>query len=733
MSNSFLNPWRDRAVAFCQKEWPRFLLLAVLGFLTRLPALTGQLLWDDGYLARDNPFIKSPLLALEAFRHYLFLDSYSPHYRPVQDLSLMVDYYFWNTDPSGFHLTNILLHVASGLLLYRLLILLFRKGAGIWNNTGPRSEFTGPLAAFLIAALWIVHPVHSAAVDYISGRADSLAFLFAAGAWLLVLRARGAAGSPRDESVSPQRPDVTPEDRDSMQATRLPLQRKRQRWLTFTLYLCAAFFALLSLCSREIACIWIFLFLVHTLAFASDVGRKAKMVTLICCALVLIAYAGLRQLPGERAEKGGAENWSTPVRATLMLRALGDYGRLMVFPANLHMERTVFDPDNYRTRQSWRASVSSEYLSILGLGVFVLFTFGCIKKGAGQQMRIIGAIWFLAAYLPVSNIVPLNATMAEHWLYLPSVGFLIFIAGCIFDLPRSFARPLAAIAVIAIVALGVRSAIRSSDWRDEETFYQRTLAAGGINPRVTVNLAQIYARNGRLAEAEKLLRASVADRPDYPSSRNILASVLACEGKTKEAEALFSASANEASKTRRQYPRTWAAAFSFARMRAAAKDNAGAIAILERARTDYPQVWDLISLESELVRRTQGPQPALRLVEEFAQANWWHQAAALAEGKLYAENNDLKLALRALRRAALLDVHDTEALNIITKICLREHRLDEAVSAQRRAVARQPDEPSQYLLLSDVLDEMGRTADANAARARISQLRALAIASSNRG
>jgi hypothetical protein len=47
-----------------------------------------------------------------------------------------------------------------------------------------------------------------------------------------------------------------------------------------------------------------------------------------------------------------------------MLRALGDYGRLMVFPGNLHMERNIFDPDNYLSRESWRKTVASEYLSI---------------------------------------------------------------------------------------------------------------------------------------------------------------------------------------------------------------------------------------------------------------------------------------------------------------------------------------------------------------------------------
>src|SRR5438105_10689800 len=354
--------FRARLIAFCGKQWPRYFFLGAIGFIVRLPAIQGQLIWDDAHLARDNPFIKSPLLVLEAFRHYLFLDSFSGHYRPVQNLSYMFDYFFWNTDPAGFHLSNIFLHVAAGLLLYRLLTHLFGKRAGLWNSNDLGSARAGALAAFIISGLWMVHPVHSAAIDYISGRADSLAFVFSAGAWLLVLRARIA----------------------------------KARWLKSILYPLAALGGLLALCSREIALIWIFIFLVHTLAFARDIGKKVKITTIVCCALVLGAYAELRRLPVARAEKPFTENWSAPVRGTLMLRALGDYARLMVLPRNLHMERTIFDPDNYLNRESWRRSAASEYLSILGLVVLAAFICGCAKRGPGQRARIIGAVWFFA-------------------------------------------------------------------------------------------------------------------------------------------------------------------------------------------------------------------------------------------------------------------------------------------------------------------------------------------------
>ena len=683
--------FRARLIAFCGTQWPRYFFLGAIGFIIRLPAIQGGLIWDDVFLTRDNPFIKSPLLAFEAFRHYLFLDSFSGHYRPVQNLSYMFDYFFWNTDPTGFHLSNILLHVAAGLLLYRLLSHLFGNGAGLWNSDEPGSARAGALAAFIISGIWMVHPVHSAAIDYISGRADSLAFVFSAGAWLLVLRARIA----------------------------------KARWLKGITYLLAALSGVLALCSREIACIWILIFLVHTLAFARDIGKKAKITTILCCALVLGTYAELRRLPVARAEKGFTENWSAPVRGTLMLRALGDYGRLMVFPSNLHMERTIFDPNNYRSRESWRESVSSEYLSILGLIVLGTFGWGCVRRGAGQRTRIIGATWFFAAYLPISNMVQLNATVAEHWLYLPSVGFLIFFAGCTLDLPRRFRVGLTAVAVVAIVGLSVRSAIRSSDWSSEETFYKRTLAAGGTSSRVGVNLAQIYSNRGEYAVAEKMFRHILETNPDYPIARNNLASVLVHEGKTAEAESLLARDAQHAKEARVQYPRTWIAALNLAQMRWRANDDAGAIAVLERARADYPEIWELISLESELRRRTQGPLPALRLIENYTRQNWWHHAAWLAEGRLYAENNDVGQSTRALRYAALLDVHDVQALNLLAAISVRQNHLEQAYAAQRRAIAREPDQPRQYLMLAEILDKMGRTSEAQTARDNATRLKAI--------
>ena len=136
----------------------------------------------------------------------------------------------------------------------------------------------------------------------------------------------------------------------------------------------------------------------------------------------------------------------------------------------------------------------------------------------------------------------------------------------------------------------------------------------------------------------------------------------------------------------------------------------------------------MISYESELRRESGGVQVALSLVEDFANKNWWHYGAAVALGRLYAEEGDVAKADAALSHASRLDVHDAEALHLFAQIKLRQNNLEEAFRTQRRAIGRQPDQPSQYLLLSNILEKMGRADEARAALAQVARLRALAHA-----
>ena len=665
--------WRAEAASLLAKTWLRLVLLVTAAFVVHLPSLQGQLIWDDSYLVGESPFFRSPIFVLEVFRQYLFLDSFSGHYRPVQNLTYMLDYLVWNGNLYGYHLSNIIWHATAGVLLFFLLRRLFAR----WTNTaGEARRFS--TGAFLIALVWVLHPVHSAAVDYISGRADSLAFVFSCGAWLIYLRAADA---------------------------RRVISRVAG-------YVAAALLLLLGLCSRETAFVWTALFVVHLL-FSTRSTARHRAIAVTVCAMVLALYAGLRQLPGGRETQDRGATWGPVARAGLMLRALGDYARVTVLPTGLHMERSVVERRMFSGR--WQDQFAFNHLTALGLLTAGLLAAGTFKRGRGRPLRIFGAVWFVFGFLPISNLVDLNATAAEHWLYLPLVGLLVVVLGWLVELPARAFQVAAVCALVAAGALGVRSTIRSGDWLNAQVFYERTIAAGGWSPRVAVNLAIIYGNQDRLEPARELLERSLASWPDYPLARSHLAVILARQGHREQSDRIFAAAAAAAPKQKTVYPRTWTASIQFARRAVADHRDEDALRVLSEVRALEPKVWQLAQLQSEILRRTRGPEAALPVIQQFADANWWQYSAHLALGKVKAQQGDRDGAIAALKHASRLDVRETEALNLLARIQMRANNPAAALRAQRCAVRRQPDEPSQYVLFAEVLRQAGRDEQAKEA------------------
>src|SRR6185369_7514920 len=91
-------------------------------------------------------------------------------FRPLFILSYIVDSRIWHDRPFGFHLTNILLHALSSLLVFKLGLRLFQ------DSKLPAKSLKAATGA--AAVLFLVHPSHTEAVTWISGRADLLATLF---------------------------------------------------------------------------------------------------------------------------------------------------------------------------------------------------------------------------------------------------------------------------------------------------------------------------------------------------------------------------------------------------------------------------------------------------------------------------------------------------------------------------------------------------------------------------
>src|SRR6185436_4969641 len=95
------------------------------------------------------------------------------------------------------------------------------------------------------------------------------------------------------------------------------------------------------------------------------------------------------------------------------------------------------------------------------------------------------------AYLPVSNLFTLNATVAEHWLYVPS-AFLFAASAQTLLLARGWMVK-SAVAVILLWTIWLCSHTwqRQYDWADQRTFLTRTIEAGGDSARMRVNLGNL--------------------------------------------------------------------------------------------------------------------------------------------------------------------------------------------------------------------------------------------------
>lgn len=141
-----------------------FLLLALIGIFIYLNALPNQLFWDDDDGILKNAFIKDWSYIGKYFSENLIAGAgfTSNYWRPMLLLMYSFEWHLWGDWAPGYHATNILLHVANALLLFLLLTKFFKRS----------------LLSYAVALIFLVHPLQTEAITYVSGRGDPLAVLF---------------------------------------------------------------------------------------------------------------------------------------------------------------------------------------------------------------------------------------------------------------------------------------------------------------------------------------------------------------------------------------------------------------------------------------------------------------------------------------------------------------------------------------------------------------------------
>ncbi|HEX3355828.1 MAG TPA: tetratricopeptide repeat protein [Tepidisphaeraceae bacterium] len=152
--------------SFMRLHWVGAVAMSASIFICYWPAVHGHFIWDDESHVTENHALHS----LNGLARIWFIPGTTPQYYPLTHTSFWIEYHLWELNPTGYHITNILLHCASAILLWRLLLLLEIRGA------------------FVAAAIFALHPVNVESVAWITERKNTLATFFALLSMLCYLR-----------------------------------------------------------------------------------------------------------------------------------------------------------------------------------------------------------------------------------------------------------------------------------------------------------------------------------------------------------------------------------------------------------------------------------------------------------------------------------------------------------------------------------------------------------------
>ena len=452
------------------ERFPAVLLLTAVTVAVYYNSLHNEFLFDDLQTIVEQKSAGGP----GEFAQLQALLRGRAAYRPIRSASYAFDYALSGLDPWGYHLSNVAYHTLSATLVFLIARTLF-------NQTG---------LALFTAILFAVHPVQTEAVTYLSGRRDVLSGLFVLLGFYIFLRYRqtGRAGYLGGVLLLYPLAFFSKES-----GIILPL-------------LCFSYDVISRIQVkgrggglppfREIwACAW-------------SAVREARLLYLPLIVLAGgLAFYVLFLVRGTwvRTYYGGSL-WFTGLT---MARVFLQYIKLLIFPLTLNAD---YSYNAFPVTTSWADANAL-------LAVLILVALGCGLLSILQSRPLVafGGAWFFVALLPVSQIIPHHEMMAEHFLYIPSVGFFLMVAALfdpLVDRPR-VAPMLYAAGVVALLLLSLRTVWRNADWRDELTLWGKTVQVAPQAARARNNLGAAYLRRGELTRAEAELEAAVQIKPDF--------------------------------------------------------------------------------------------------------------------------------------------------------------------------------------------------------------------------
>lgn len=451
--------------------------------------------YDDQDYASDNPQVRAGL-SWDGAR-WAFTATHAANWHPLTWLSLQLDSSLWHAHPGGYHLTNVLLHVANTVLLFAALQ---RMTGALWRSA-------------LVAALFGLHPLHVESVVWISERKDVLSTFF----WMLALWLYAGYAA-------------------------------RPGWGRYLLVALA--FALGLLAKPMLVTLPFVLLLLDYWPLGRlprRAGRGSPLVqgaapdpvpggfraplalVLEKLPLFLIAAASCAMTLYAQQKAGAVqslERFAFPVRAANAVMTYAGYLRKMLWPSDL----ALFYPHPGAALPTWQ---------VIGAAIVLLGITGLALVWARRRPYwTVGWLWYLGTLVPVIGLVQVGAqAMADRYTYVPLVGVFIMLSWGLGELAarRPALAPASGVLLLACFACTWRQV---GIWRDNVTLWEHALAVTDDNYMAHQLLGRALIQEGKPHEATEHFRQAVHIKPDDYIGRVNFGLYLETQwGRTEEARA----------------------------------------------------------------------------------------------------------------------------------------------------------------------------------------------------
>jgi tetratricopeptide (TPR) repeat protein len=590
--------------------------LALAALAAYCNSLQVPLVFDDLLAIRDNVTIRHLGSALSPPPGALPVSG-----RPVVNLSFALNYAVGGLSVWSYHAVNLIIHVLAGLTLF-----------GILRRTLPT------LVAFAVALLWILHPLQTESVTYLSQRAESLMGLF----YLLTLYGfiRGA------------------EEPDS----------RSGGWYGLSCLAC-----LFGMLTKEVMVSAPLMALLYDRTFRSGSFREAwrrhrKVYLGLAATWILLAVSVASAGP----TRGGTSGFAiaTPWAYWLtQFEAVVRYLQLSFWPSPLILYYESFwakDLEQVLPYALVVVPLAAATLWALWRGAEGPSSPPC--RGIAQRSRTTGlrrgecragarafgflGAWFFAILAPTSLVPNSIQMIAEHRMYLPLAAVITAAVGGMYSLLGQ--RAALGLCAIAAVGFGITTARRNEVYQSDLTLWADTVAKQPGNALAHNNLGKALYERGAITEAVAQYQDAIRLRPGPESIYAYinLGDALGLANRLPAAIATYR--------------------------------EAG------RLQPDWPGIHD--KLADALSHAGRGPE-AISEYERALQLNPANPAAESGLGTAFFLAGHIDLAVAHFNAALRLNPAYAEVYNNLGTALATENRLPDAIAAYERALRLKPNYP----------------------------------------